>query len=227
MFGPIMRFKVEKSGLTIELAPLKRTDMPAFVEDGGMQSYEVLKFLGRTTAAVLEDEYEWFDKVRKDEGDLVWGIYVIDGDSRVVIGTTGLHDIYGRMFFPRASCTSGIMIFRKEYWGKGIAGACHRTRTMYAFDVLGLAVIRSGVIIPNEASRRAVESVGYTVHHVDRMHGYYQGEPRDDYALLCVNPDTFEWQAWFRRRKLDLQQLEARKKTGAALRWAHQHVAYT
>ena len=70
MFGPIMRFTVEKSGLDIELAPLKREEMPLFVADGGMQSYEVLKFLGRTTAAVLEDEYDWFDnKARKSEND--------------------------------------------------------------------------------------------------------------------------------------------------------------
>ena len=223
MFGPIMHFKT-KTGLSVELAPLKRTDMPAFVEDGGMQSYEVLKFLGRVTAPVLEDEYEWFDKVRKDDNDLVWGIYVVDGDSRIVIGTTGLHDINGTMWSPYRTATTGIMNISKEYWGQGIAGACHRARTMYAFDVLGLVVIRSGVIFENEASRRAVESVGYMIHHFDRMHGLYKGEPREDYALMCVNPDTFVWNYWWRRKKLDPQWHEARKKTGAALRWAHQNV---
>jgi len=216
---------VEKSGLRGELAPLKREDMPEFVKDGGMQSYEVLKFLGRTTAAVLEDEYDWYDnKARKSENDLIWGIYVIDGDSRIIIGTTGLHDIYGRTFFPKASCTSGIMIFRPEYWGKGIAGACHRARTMYAFDVLGMVAIRSGVICPNEASRRAVESVGYVVHHTDRMHGYHNGAPRNDFALLCVNPCKYIWPYWWHAEKPTKRYRDGRKKATVAIEWARQNV---
>lgn len=224
MFGPIMRFNVEKSGLRVELAPLRREDMPAFVEDGGMQSYEVLKFLGRTSAAVLEDEYEWFEKVLKDKDDLVWGIYVIDDDSRTIIGTTGIHDINGQMYAPCKSATSGFMIFRPEFWGKGIAGACHRARTMYAFDVLGLVAIRSGVIFENEASRRAVESVGYVVHHTDRMNGLYRGGPRQDYALQCINPDKYVWAYWWRSEKPAKKWRDARVKTAEALRWARDNV---
>jgi len=215
---------VEKSGLRVELAPLKREDMPEFVKDGGMQSYEVLKFLGRTTAAVLEDEYDWFEKVRKDKDDLVWGIYVIDGDSRIIIGTTGLHDIKSAMWAPCKTGTSGFMIFRSEYWRQGMAGACHRARTMYAFDVLGLVAIRSGVIFENEASRRAVESVGYVVHHTDRMHGLYMGEPRQDYALSCVNPDKYVWAYWWRSERPAKKWRDARVKTTAALKWARENV---
>ena len=224
MFGPTMRFQVEKSGLTVELAPLKKEEMPLFVETGGMQSYEVLKFLGRTSAAVIEDEYEWFEKTRQSKDDLVWVIYVIDGDSRIIIGTTGLHDINSDMWSPYKTATSGFMIFRPEYWGKGIAGACHRARTMYAFDVIGLVCIRSGVIFENEASRRAVESVGYVVHHTDRMHGLYMGEPRQDFALQCINPDKYVWNYWWRDQNPGKKWRDARKRTAEALDWARTNV---
>ena len=116
------------------------------------------------------------------------------------------------------------MIFRPEFWGKGIAGACHRARTMYAFDDLGLVVIRSGVIFENEASRRAVESVGYVVHHMDRMGHLYKGEPRFDYNLQCINPDKYVWSYWWRNEKPTKKWLEGRKKTIEALEWARQHV---
>lgn len=223
MFGPIMRVST-RTELKIELAPLTREDMPEFVKNGGMQSYEVIKFLGRSNAPVLEDEYEWFEKTRADKDDVIWGIYVIDGNTRILIGNTGLHDVNGDKYSPCKSATSGFMIFRPEFWGQGIAGACHRARTMYAFDVLGLVVIRSGVIFQNEASRRAVESVGYVVHHTDRMPSLNQGEPRENYALQCINPDKYVWGYWWRSIKPTKKWRDARIKTIAALEWAREHV---
>jgi RimJ/RimL family protein N-acetyltransferase len=225
MFGPIMRFEA-RLGLKIEMAPISRTDMPVFIQAGGMQSYEVIKFLGRSNAPVLEDEYEWFDNARADKDDVIWGIYVVDAGQRTLIGNTGLHDVNGAMFSPCKSATSGFMIFRPEFWGKGIAGACHKARTMYAFDMLGLVCIRSGVIFENEASRRAVESVGYAVHHSDRMSGLHKGEPRRDYALMCVNPDKYVWAYWWRSSSPPKRWRDARVKTTKALEWARQNIEF-
>lgn len=223
MFGHIMRFNIEKSELVIEMGPLKREDMPEFIKYGGMQSYEVSKFLGRTSAPVLEDEYEWFDKARGLQNDVLWGIYVVEDESRTIIGTTGLHSV-GVENRPFYSAVSGFMIFRPEYWGKGIAGACHRARTMYAFDVLGLVQIRSGVLCANEASRRAVESVGYVNEATGRMHGLYRGEPRYDYRLACINPEKYAWAYWWGKKRPGKKFQIARTKTIEALNWAREHV---
>ena len=226
MFGPIMRFNMHATKLHIEMAPLSRDVMAEFIRDGAMQSYEVLKFLGRNSAPVLEDEYDWFEKTRVSNDDVIWGIYVIDGEIKTLIGTTGLHDINGQIFSPCRSATSGFMIFRHEFWGRGIAGGCHRARTLYAFDTLGLVCIRSRVLFENTASRRAVESVGYVVNHTDRMGGLYKGEPRQDYALLCVNPDKYVWQYWWRTNTPEQKWLDGRKKATTALKWARKHVQY-
>jgi len=95
---------------------------------------------------------------------------------------------------------------------------------MYAFDVLELVVIRSGVIFENEASRHAVESVGYVAHHTDRIQGLYRGEPRQDYVLQCINPDKYVWTYWWRGEKPAKKWRDARLKTTAALKWARDNV---
>ena len=81
-FGPIMRFKVGE--LDIELAPLTRDSMSEFVNlsyGGGMQRHQVTRYLGRHQAPTVEDEHEWFDKTRATKNNLVWGIWVIDGNE--------------------------------------------------------------------------------------------------------------------------------------------------
>lgn len=226
MFGPIMCFKT-RSGIQIEMAPLSRDVMEQFIEDGGMQRYQVHKFLGRIGSPVLEDEYEWYDKVRTSRDDVVWGIFIKDQEGRKLIGSTGLHNINGQDHSPYKSATSGFMIFRTEWWGQGIASACHRTRTMYAFDVLGLVIINSKVIFENEASRRAVEGVGYLVRASSRMPGLYHGEVRNDDELRVINPDKYAWQYWWRNETVPDEARAARKKTQAALKWARTHVRYT
>ncbi len=224
MFGPIMRFQT-KTGLTIKLGPLSSKVMEQFIAgEGGMQRYEVHKFLGRTSAPVLEDETDWFNKTRSENTSIVWGVYVVQDSEEKLIGTTGLHGIEAGDYKPYLSATSGFMIFDPEFWGKGIAGACHRARTMYAFDVLGVVIIRSAVIVQNKASKRAIESVGYVVNHTDRMPGLHKGEPREEYCFWCVNPDDYAWNYWWRGRKLPRKWQEARQKTQAALDWARQNV---
>lgn len=225
MFGPLMRFNT-KTGLVIEMGPLSREVMPEFVTGGGMQSELVSRHLGRQNAPVLEDEYEYFDKVRADKSCVSWGVYVIDGESRTLVGTTALHGLTDGMYDPYKSGSSGFMIFRPEFWGKGIAGACHRARTMYAFDSLGLVVIRSSVIRENIASQRAIESVGYYVNHFDRMEGLRGGEPRVSAKFHCVNPDNYVWKYWWRGEEIPEDARDARKRTRRALDWARKNVQY-
>lgn len=225
MFGPIMRFTT-RTGLEVELAPLASSDMPQFVVSGGMQSEIVTRFLGRQTAPTIEDEVEFFDKVRKDSTCVSWGIYAIVDGVRTLIGTSALHGIDSKEYDPFKIATSGFMIFRPEFWGKGIAGAAHCARTMFAFDLLGIVVIRSSVTIGNDASLRALQSVGYVIHHTDRKPGLNNGTPRVNNELWCVNPDKYTWNYFWRDARLADEWYEARKRSGLALRWAHDNVEF-
>ena len=155
-FGPIMRFSV--GTLRIELAPLNKEVLGEFVSPG-MQQFEVRKYTSSHVAPVLEDELDWYERVRTNKDSLVWGIWVIDKDTRTLIGVSSLFDI---KIDHIHQATSGSMIFRKEYWGRGIASAAHKARTWYAFQHMGLHRIMSAVIQGNGGSLKALTRSGYT-----------------------------------------------------------------
>lgn len=225
-FGPIMRFTVGE--LRIELAPLTRESMSEFVEHahgGGMQRNSVTRYLGRQSAPVLEDEYEWFDKVRADKTSLVWGIWVVDGDARTLIGNSVLEHIgqEGHAAFIRQA-TSGSMIFRPEYWGKGIASAAHKARTWYAFQHLGLHRIKSAVIQGNGGSRKALSRSGYTLVYTERNEQFSDGQLRHLDCLECLNPLDLFWRQWWHGDTLPSSARQARQLTRDVMDWAEENV---
>lgn len=225
-FGPIMRLKVGE--FNIELAPLARESMSEFVNlthGGGMQRYSVTRYLGRQIAPVLEDETEWFDKVRKDTTSIVWGIWMIDGDNRTLIGNSSLNGIGedGHSGFIRQT-TSGSMIFRPEYWGKGIASAAHKARTWYAFQHLGLHRIKSAVIQGNGGSSKALGRSGYTYVYTERNETFVDGELRHLDCFECLNPLDLFWKQWWHGDRPPQASLNARKLTLDTLKWAEENV---
>ncbi|MGB4762025.1 MAG: GNAT family N-acetyltransferase [Candidatus Saccharimonas sp.] len=225
-FGPIMRFQVGE--LKIELAPLTRESMSEFVDiahGGGMQRHTVTRYLGRRNAPVLEDEYEWFDKVRQNSSSLNWGIWVVNGDERLLIGNSSLNGIGedGHSDFIRQA-TSGSQIFRPEYWGKGIASAAHHARTWYAFKHLGLHRIKSGVIQGNGGSAKALARSGYIYSFTERNEQYVDGKLLHMDCYECLNPLDLFWRQWWHGDRPPAATLRARKLTREALAWAEQHV---
>lgn len=211
-FGHIMRFPAGE--LTIELAPLSKSGMEAFVTDGGMQYRSVTMFLNSRMAPVVEDEMEWYDKVRTDPTTVLWGIYDISGGERVLIGSSGLHGIDGDHV---RQATSGILIFRKDYWGKGIASAAHRARTLYAFEQLGLHRIKSAVVIGNEASYKALWGIGYETVCIERNTVFVDGRLRHQRNLELLNPSAAAWRLWWGSDKPTTRARKARERTLLAL----------
>lgn len=221
MFGPIMRFEVGQ--LTIELAPLAREDMSRFIENGGMQSFEVTQYLGRSAAPVLEDEYEWFDRMRGDDSTYCWGIYLVESNRRKLIGNTSLNGI-NRSVMPYA--TSGCLIFDQNYWKKGIASVCHRARTWYACTQMGLSQIRSAAYDLNIGSGKALMGVGYVPVFTERNFGFVNGEYLNMTSYSLINPIEPLWQLWWHGDPIPSEYLEARQRTQAALDWAQKNISF-
>lgn len=219
-FGPIMRFSVGE--LQIELAPLTKEAMSEFANPG-MQLGSVTRYLARRSAPVLEDELEWFDKARANESNLIWGIWVVDGDERKLIGNSALEAIninHGKMH----QATSGSLIFRKEYWGRGIASAAHKARTWYAFHELGLHRIMSAVIRGNGGSLKALKRSGYSLVYTERNTVFVDGKVRHQDNLECLNPREPFWTQWWHNDRPTARAAKARDLTEEALIWAEAHV---
>ena len=225
-FGPIMRLQVDD--LTIELAPLTRESMSEFVNyanGGAMQRYSVTRYLGRRLTPVLEDEHEWFDAARKETTSVIWGIWVIDGETRTLIGNSSLNSIGedGHSGLIRQA-TSGSMIFRPEYWGRGIASATHKARTWYAFQHMGLHRIKSAVIQGNGGSSKALSRSGYTYVYTERNETFVEGQLRHMDCFECLNPLDLFWKQWWHGDRPSQASLKARQLTRKTLAWAEENV---
>lgn len=217
-FGQIMRLKVGE--LDIELAPLSREVMAEFISPG-LQQHSVTRYMLLSTAPVLEDEYEWYEKLRTSTTDIVWGIYDISDDGRKLIGATGIHQISST---PIATGTTGVVIFRSEYWGKGIATAIHKARTWYAFYHKGLVCLNSSVLVGNAASLKALETCGYRATHVNRNIKFVEGELKHEQCVECLNPDTVAWRRWWGKDRPSQAAIKARQRAVQAMEWAFEHV---
>lgn len=229
-FGPIMRFTVEHGDeqLKVELAPLTKESMEEFISsrsEGGMQRFTVSRYMGRSGAPVLEDEYDWFERVRQEKDSLIWGIWIITDEGRLLIGNSALVGIgqEGHSGFIRQA-TTGSMIFNKEYWGKGIASAAHKARTWFAFEHLGLHRLKSAVIQANGGSRTALERSGYQLVYTERNEQYSGGQLEHMDCLECINPLALFWNQWWHGDRPSRANHGARQRTKQAMVWAEQSV---
>jgi RimJ/RimL family protein N-acetyltransferase len=212
--------KLKVGELNIELAPLTKESLEAFVTPG-LQQASITRYLSRQTAPVMEDELEWFDKVRANRDALTWGIWVIQGDERTLIGNTTLMDIERKHIHQ---ATSGSMIFDRAYWRKGIASHIHKARTWYAFQHMGLHRIMSAVIQGNEASRKALEKSGYRLVYVERNTQFVDGGLRHQDNLAVLNPLPVFWEQWWHGDEPDAEAIEARRVTDEVMKWAEENV---
>ncbi len=92
-----------------------------------------------------------------------------------MIGNTGLDKISWR----NRHAESGTMIGEKDEWGKGYATEAMQLRTRYAVRELGLEKIVTFVTDGNDASRRALERVGYRQCGLYRRHFFVDGRWHD------------------------------------------------
>lgn len=182
MFG--MTMIVRHNGVTVKLRSFTKEDIPVLVEYfSSMKTHmNTMGIFGQT----LENELEWYEKTRKDPECCTWAIQPEGSDE--LVGVTSLHGINSR----ENTCTSGIIIWRQDWWGKGVASAAHLGRTLFAADFLNRWTIRSSVRTANEASRRALERVGYTIWGTEPVCVLRGGEWLDTHHQIWIHPDHAE-----------------------------------
>ncbi len=216
MFGRIM--EIRHDGGKLELKPIAKDDMKSFLPH--IQKHSVLRYWGAdfADAPTIETEEEYYEAWRKDKGSFVCGIFF---DDRM-IGFATLFDIVEANGLKVGS--SSLMIFDKDFWGKGIAGAVHKARLMYAFEQLNMSVIKSGINIENHASKKAVKSVGYVETATNRNTSFVDGKFAHTILYQCVNPFEYEWNCWWHGDEIPAENFAARERTLAAIEWAHENV---
>ena len=163
MFGPVLR------GDKVTLRPADDADPPLFVN--WFSDMEVTRFLGRRSGVALFQEVDFFKGAGEDKRTVMW---VIEAEGEA-IGATGIHNID----WQDAHATTGIVIGKKDAWGKGYASEAMALRTRYAFRELNLRKLMTEVFAENAASRKALEKSGYRTVGVHREHFFRAGKWHD------------------------------------------------
>lgn len=110
--------------------------------------------------------------------DIALAVETLEGEH---IGLSGLHHIEWR----HGVALTGTIIGPREYRGKGYGKDAARTRTRYAFEVLGLRMLISEVMVDNVASLRMLEGAGYKeVGRIPRRY-WKRGAYRDVVVLVA------------------------------------------
>jgi len=142
-------------GEKVRLVPLdKERHLPnaiAWLNDPEVTGWMLV---GDTPIARLAEE-EFFERaMRGDPAEVTFAVETLAGEH---IGFAGLHHIDYR----HGVAMTGSVIGRKDLWGKGFGTDLARTRTRYAFEVLGLRMLLSEALADNEASIRMLKGCGY------------------------------------------------------------------
>lgn len=223
-FGPIMKLQTS-SGLPIELAPFEREDVKQMVN--GLQQDSVLRYMGMSMMAQTEGtELEWYDGAVKRTNEVMWGIWVIDGSAKKLIGSTAIKAIGPHVpSQPNITQgTTGVMIVDRTYWGKGIASAIHKARTYFAFEQMAIIRLKSAVAQENQGSRAALNRSGYFYVYTERNYQFVDGHYVHEDNLECLNPNDWAWRLWWGDDRPTRKAVEAREVTRQALDWAKQNV---
>jgi [ribosomal protein S5]-alanine N-acetyltransferase len=166
-------------GQVVRLGPLLPEHLPSYCR--WFADPEVTAYLLRDHPPTLAEEQEWYDRVSRGDGDVIWAVFA--GDQH--IGGAGLHQIDWR----NRRAISGTLIGERSFWGRGIATDAMRLRTRYAFDQLGLEKLITHVIEGNTASRRALERVGYRTVGIHRHHEFRRGAWHDAWVGELLRDD--------------------------------------
>lgn len=170
---------------------LERQDLPAFLK--WINDPEVRYGLGLFLPLSMDDEQEWFERVRArppDERNLVIEIRQSPGEvgepSWKMIGNLGFFNLDNR----NRSAELGIIIGDKDCWNQGYGTEAVGLLLKHGFNTLNLNRIYLLVLETNPRAIRAYEKAGFS--HEGRQR---QAEFRDgkylDLLVMSILKDEF------------------------------------
>ena len=178
MLGPVLE------GERVRLEPPRPDYVPAYQR--WFADMEVTRFLRHRFPLTLKHQEGWLERAAKDEHLVLWAIVLKDGAR--LVGNTALE----RISWRNRNAENGIVIGEKDAWGKGYATEAMQLRTRYAFRELGLETVYTHVVLPNDASRRALERAGYKQCGLWRRHYLVDGRWHDAWLGEILRE---EWEA--------------------------------
>ncbi len=104
---------------------------------------------------------------------------IVDKASDVHVGNVALNHVHR----VHRTADTGLMIGRKEFWGRGFAFEAWSLLIEHAFERLNVRKVVAGVIAANVASHRVLLRLGFKEEGVLRAHYFADGAYRDGVVL--------------------------------------------
>ncbi len=166
------------------LRPLEEKDLPLLVK--WINDREVTRYLIAYLPMSMENEKEWFSKLKDSKDQITLGICLLDG---TLIGVMGTHKIV----WKDGITTTGAFIGDKRYWGKGYGTDAKMQLLNYLFNTLNLRKIMSRVIAFNERSLAYSKHCGYKVEGTSRLEIFKEGKFWDVIDLGLFKEEWFPY----------------------------------
>ena len=175
------------TGRRVALAPFAREhlDDPAYLS--WLRDYEVIKTLNLPdywSPVPIERVRAYVEGLWASSQDMFFAITVVDGS--IFAGTLRLARIDRRT----KSADIGIMIGRRELWGKGLATEAIALALRHVFDDLGLRRATAGLMAGNIGMAKVFEKNGFVLEGRFREQDpTREGEYSDHLHYGCLRTD--------------------------------------
>ena len=167
-------------GEHVYLRPISLEDVTgdyiAWMNDCEVVKYTESRFMPHTRESIIE-----FVKSANSDSTHTFAIIAKDLDrhiGNIKLGGINQNHRYGDI---------GLIIGRKEYYGRGIATESIRLVTDYAFDRLALHKVWCGIYAPNIGSLRAFQNAGWELYATEPEKCIFEGKYVDCHYLHKIN----------------------------------------
>jgi diamine N-acetyltransferase len=167
-------------GERTRLRRLERADLSLFTE--WLNDPEVRRHLALVYPVGQEQEREWFEStLRLEPACQPFGVEArLEGrEPWTLVGSAGFH-----MVDWRNRCAElGIVLGRRDAWGRKLGEDAMRSLVRWGFDVLGLNRVQLRVFEDNPRAIRCYEKVGFRLEGRLRQDRYFEGRYWDTLVM--------------------------------------------
>lgn len=167
---------------TIRLRTVDRGDLKAL--SLMMSNTDIARLSGEVYPITEQAMEEFYEKAQKTDERIWFLIETIS--SNKIIGETG----FLRIFMPWRTADYSLIIWEKDYWGKGIGTAVANMMLDYGFNYLNLHRGAIGVVECNKRAIRFWKNMGF-LEEGKQVDGFFSQGKYSDFVMMRMLEDEY------------------------------------
>jgi RimJ/RimL family protein N-acetyltransferase len=153
-----------------------------------LNDYEVTRYLETGYfPSSPETIRKYLERFEDSTTDLIFAI--VDTTTDQHIGNVTLN----RINWINRTADTGLIIGKKEFWGKGYAFEAWSLVLEYAFQRLGLRKMIAGAVVDNTASISILKKLGFKIEGTFRQEFLVDGEYKDGMRLGLLREEFYKY----------------------------------